>query len=229
MLAGFAHPYSQAINLAVALPAALVVAGTAAAPALWSRRGLALATMAAASVAVALAVLYAANPRSALGVGAILGERATIDLGHNWAMSRTLLQRLSVGIGLPLGALVFRYAGVRRTAVLGAFFFATLLAAALLPPSGHYPTEYLSRVGGAWSAVLLGLCLRCDLLPDLTTLAWPRRLAVIALAGLVTLPAAAPELATVPQAIHRPWARLAGRHPPEPGGARVPAHPETDR
>jgi hypothetical protein len=204
-LAGFAHPYSQALNLAVALPAAALLAETPAAPALRRRGGLVLATVAIASLAAALAVLYAANPRSVLGVGTILGERAAIDFGHNWEMSRTLLQRLSVAIGLPLLGLVFRYAGPRRAAALGAFLLATLLAAGLLAPAGHYPTEYLSRIGAAWSAVLFGLCLRSDLLPDLASLAWPRRLAVIALACLVALPAAAPELAAVPQTIHRPW------------------------
>ena len=109
-----------------------------------------------------------------------------------------------MGLGLPLAALVFRYSGPWRAALLGGFFAATVVAAGVLPPSGHYPTEYLNRFGGAWSAVLFGLCLRGDLLPVLSSLGAARRLAVILLAGLVALPAAFPEAAAVPQAIHRP-------------------------
>jgi hypothetical protein len=83
-------------------------------------------------------------------------------------------------------------------------FALTAVAAATLQPSGYYQGEYLSRLGGAWSAVLLGLCLRQDLLPDLGN--WPptARAAFIGAATIVALPAAFPELTQTPNAIHRP-------------------------
>jgi hypothetical protein len=203
-LAAAAHPYMQALNLAIALPAAVIVAGTPAAPALRQRSGVALAALAVASVAAALGVLYVTNPRGGLGVGAILGERANFDFARNWEASRASVQRLTVALGLPLGALVLRYSGPGRAALLGVFFAATLLAAGVLPPAGFYPAEYLNRIGGAWSAVLFALCLRGDLLPDLSGLTVLRRFAVLTLAALVALPAALPEVARVPHAIHRP-------------------------
>jgi hypothetical protein len=204
VLAAAAHPVSQTMNLAVALPAAAILAGTPAAPALVRRPGIGLALLAMGAVAGAFLVLHAAAPRGALDIAAILGERATFDFAGNWAAARTPMQRFAVGLGLPLVALVVRYAGPCRGALLAAFFAVTLLASGVLPPAGHYPNEYLNRIAGAWSAVLFAVFLRGDLLPDLSALGYPRRLGVIALAGLVALPAALPELASVPQTIHRP-------------------------
>lgn len=212
-LAAVAHPYTQAMNVSVALPAGAILAGTAAAPALRGRAGLALALAAIVTVAGAAVLTYAANPRGTLGVGAILGERATFDFARNWRLSEIPMQRLAVGIGIPLSALAYRYAGVGRAAILAGFLAATLLAAGVLPPVGHYPTEYLSRIGGAWSAVLLGLCLRGNLLPDLSSISVPHRLAVVVLTGLVALPAALPELVGAQHAL-RPWGGW-------PGGIRL--------
>jgi len=214
VLAAASHPYNQAVNLAVALPAAAVLAGTPAAPALTRKAALRLGAVAVAALGASLLVLYVANPRGDLGVGRILGERLVFDPAGSWRMSRTLLQRLAVAVGLPLGALVLRYCGWRRAAVLGAYCAATLVAAATLQPAGHYPTEYLSRVGGAWVSLLFGLCLRGDLLPDLSALVPTRRAAVVVCTALVSLPAAFPELTGVPNLVHRP---LRGW----PGGVRL--------
>jgi hypothetical protein len=214
LLAAASHPYNQAVNLAVALPAAAVLAGTPAAPALTRQTGLRLGAVAVAALGASLLMLYVANPRGDFGVGGILGERLVFDPAGSWRMSRTPLQRLIVAVALPLGALVLRYCGWRRATVLGAYCAATLVAAATLQPAGHYPTEYLSRVGGAWVAVLFGLCLRGDLLPDLSALVPARGAAVVVCTALVTLPAAFPELTGVPNVVHRP---LRGW----PGGIRL--------
>lgn len=203
VIAAAAHPYNQTMNLAIALPVAVLLAGTPAAPSL--RRGTAvrLAVVAVAALAVSMLIVYAASPRG-LSVVRMWGEQQRLDVAGNWSVSRTLVQRLSVGVGLPLAALVYRYCGWPRAALVTALFLVTVIAAATLQPAGHYPTEYLSRLGGAWAAVLLGLCLRQDLLPDLTGLARPRRLIIMACTALVALPAAFPELTRVPNAIHRP-------------------------
>jgi hypothetical protein len=157
-----------------------------------------------AAVAAALAVVALANPRSSLALAGLLGERPVFNPAGAWALLGTPVFRLSVAVGLPLVALVFRYCGRGRAAALAVYVAVTLVSAATLPPAGHYPGEYLSRVGGGWVAVLFGLCLRQDLLPDLTSAAVGRRAAVIAATVLVALPAAVPELANVPSAIHRP-------------------------
>jgi hypothetical protein len=89
---------------------------------------------------------------------------------------------------------------------MGALFVATVVAAACLQPAGYYAGEYVNRVGGAWVALLFGLCLRRELLPDLSA---STRWSWLVVAGtlLVTLPAAFPEWAGVANTIH---ARAAG-------------------
>ena len=76
VLAALAHPYNQAMNLAVALPAAAVLAGTPAAPALRHRAGAKLALVALGALALLRRRLALASPRG-LSVVRILGEQPT--------------------------------------------------------------------------------------------------------------------------------------------------------
>jgi hypothetical protein len=204
LLAAASHPYNQAIDLAVVLPAAAILAGTAAAPALPSRAAWRLTAVALGGVMAAILVMAATSPGGGVDLGRIWGERSTLDPAANWAASQPEVRRLSIAIGLPLAALVFRYAGWRRAAAISLLFAVTVIAAATLAPSGYYTAESVKRLGGAWVAFLFGLCLRADLLPDLRAIPAPRRFAIAAALVAVALPAAFPEVAHVQGTTHQP-------------------------
>lgn len=204
LAAAASHPYNQVVNLGVVLPAAAVVGGTELAPHLRSRTAMKIAAIACAAVVVALAIVWLAHSGRGADVGAMLGDKTAFDPAQSWRAARPAALRLAIGIGLPLTALVGRYGGVGRAVAVGALFAATVLAAACLQPSGYYAGEYVSRVGGAWVALLFGLGLRRELLPDLANASVRRGWLVAAATAVVTLPAAVPEWARVPNTIHAP-------------------------
>jgi hypothetical protein len=204
VLAAACHPLNQAVNLAVVLPTAVVLAGSPAAPALDRRALLRFGGVALLGVAAMLLVVSAANPRGSLALGTILAEQSAMDPAASWPVAKPLVQRLAIALGLPLAALVYRYCGPGRAALVALLVVATLVASGTLAPRGEYPTEYLSRVGGGWAAVLFGLCLRADLLPAFARLRGTARVAVIAALVALALPAAFPELTRSPNTIHRP-------------------------
>jgi hypothetical protein len=203
-LAAAAHPYNQAVNLAVVLPATALVAGTAAAPALRGRTALRLAGLAVAGVAVAVLAVAAGGPGAGVDLGNMWGERRVLDPVASWRTAQPLALRLTALVGLPTVALVLRSGGRARAAGMAALFVASVVAASTLQPVGDYPGEYLQRIGGAWVAFLFGLCLREDPLGRLPSMRAPRRLAVAAAVVLASLPAAFPELAGVRGTTHQP-------------------------
>jgi hypothetical protein len=218
-VAAFAHPYNQALNLAIAGSAALVLRGSPAGSGWRDRIALRLALGAAATVALAVAVVRAANPRGQVAIGEMWAHGANV-LAQNWAANRGAVARLVLLLGVALTAAVFRLAGARRAGIIAALFVTSVTLPALLWPAGVYPGELPNRVGGAWAAVLFAIALRGDLLPGLDRLA-PRRATVAAAAMAAAAAAGAvPELLGIRTAPHyAPWLR-----PP-----RVEASPGVER
>jgi hypothetical protein len=87
---------------------------------------------------------------------------------------------------------------------MAALVTASLVVSGTLAPAGAYPTEYLSRVGGAWAAVLFAVALRADLRPVRAHAGWAVPACVVAALAVIALPAAFPELTRSPNTVHRP-------------------------
>jgi hypothetical protein len=207
VVAALAHPYNQALNLCVATASLVAVAGTAATAGWRPRMAARVALTAAVALACAFAIVRLANPRGVVSVGELFGyEDATLLL--NWAANRPAVYRLVFTVGLALVALVFRYAGPRRAAVVAALFLGTVGAPALLWPAGLYPGEVSNRVGGAWVAVVFALGLRGDLVPDFSGMTPRRRTAAAAAILFVAGAGAVPEILGIRNAPHyAPWLR----------------------
>lgn len=209
VVGALSHPYNQAINLAIAAAFVPAVAGTRA-TAGW-RPGMALrvALTAGAALALALAVVNRVNPRAAVAVDELWGYHE-LSVLTNWAANRPAVYRLLGTVGLPLAALVLRYAGAGRAALAGMAFALTVAAPAFLWPAGLYPGEVTNRVGGAWVAALFALCLRGDLLPDLSRTSARGRVATVTGVLVVAGAGAVPEALGIRNAPHYvPWRRQA--------------------
>jgi hypothetical protein len=207
VVAAFAHPYNQALNLGVATVFVLAVAGTAATGGWRPRMAARVALTGAVALGSGFAIVRFANPRGVVSVSELFGyEDATLLL--NWAANRLAVYRLVFGVGLALVAMVFRYAGARRAAVVAGLFLCTVGAPALLWPAGLYPGEVSNRVGGAWVAVLFALVLRGDLVPDFSRMTPRGRTATVAAIVLAAGAGAVPEILGIRSAPHyAPWLR----------------------
>jgi hypothetical protein len=202
-VAALSHPYNQAINLAVAVAFVLAVGGTAAAAGCRPAMAARVAVVASLAIVTGYAVVRLANPRPGVSVDELWGYRHAA-LAVNWGANGPAVRRLVLAVGLPLAALVFRYAGAARAAAVGALFVVTVALPALVWPAGLYPGEMSNRVGGAWVAALLALCLRGDLLPDVSRMSAAAAAALLATAGA----GAVPEAAGIRNAPHwAPWLR----------------------
>jgi hypothetical protein len=218
-LAALAHPYNQALNLAVGGLAALMLRGTPAAGGWRDARAARLAASGAAAVALALGLVRMVNPRGQVSIGEMWALGAS-DAWLNWAANRGAVLRLVLLLGVALTAAVLRLSGARRAAAIAVAFVASVTLPALLVPAGVYPGEVSNRVGGAWAGVLFALALRGDLLPRLDRLG-PRAAAPAALAL-----AAAAVAGAVPEAL---GIRTAPHYAPWLGPPRVEASPGVER
>jgi hypothetical protein len=205
--AALSHPYNQAINLPIAIAFVVAAAGT---PATAGWRPASAARVAATgimAVGVGLAVVRWASPGPGASVDEMWGYRDA-GLLANWAANRAAVYRLLFAVGVPLTALVLRYAGWARALVVAGSFGLTVAVPAFVWPAGLYPGEMSNRVGGAWVAALFALCLRADLVPDFSAIGPRLQKAVAAAVLLMAAAGAVPEAAGIRNAPHyAPWLR----------------------
>jgi hypothetical protein len=208
LLAAIAHPYNQALNLCVVLPAALLLAGTPATAGGRPRTALRVAATAVCAVVLALAVVQAANPRGGVPIGAMLTHGASATPA-NWSENQPAVLRLCVSLLPVLAVLGWGYARTGRALAIVGLFVASVAAPALLWPGGAYPGEISNRVGGAWTALLFALCLRGDLAHAFARLTprWSQTAALVLAASGVA--GAVPEAVGIRDAPHyAPWLRI---------------------
>ncbi|TSC77077.1 MAG: hypothetical protein G01um101431_260 [Parcubacteria group bacterium Gr01-1014_31] len=158
VLGAVAHPYQQLINLAVVGAAAMVLLPASERRA--QRRTLAghgAVAVVALIACFALALLF--NLESSLGVTRLRGVSSmqtpfSVWLGNQWAA-----YRLVVILGIPLVTVAYWYQ--RRQAFhIGVLYAVSIIVPAFVVSGNYYAGEYLSRIGGAWQAVLLVYLLR---------------------------------------------------------------------
>lgn len=116
---------------------------------------------------VGVAIVWFANAMSWPSVTSMLDARAEYDVRGNWSVNQEVFEISCRNLGPVLLVIVLLERGWKRMLGCGALFVGSLLAAALLGPSGAYPGEYVHRVAAMWSAILFALLLKRDLFREL--------------------------------------------------------------